>query len=599
MITERFNHTRLPELETAFRRRKIKDIWKNLVRQKIRKLDIKDIFDYFDFNYYIDNNIEHLRSNILNGTYKPQLPLIYEIEKKHGITRHMVIPQPSDILLLQTITEFVSSSVLSNAPSKKAFYSRDKDNIPHMKDLEPDEDFYLPTRELWKIYQKDILKFSQNKKYLVITDLSNYYDSIRMRDLRSVISNHTNINEVFLDLLFFIIEDISWLPDYLPYPEAGLPTINIEAIRMVAHTLLFEADAVLSANTDDTFARWMDDITFGVDHRRDGLNILNKLSAVLKSRGLALNLSKTQIIHSSEADNYFLFDENVYLNKQPEYPTTSKKRNDRILKETKLKFRQHLKNRSPKLWGKVTMRYLTFFAKWHNTYPLNIISSLYKENPSLRSHIAYYLKEIGPMKKCQNIMLDLFNNTPEYDDVSFNHLISVLLHWDFPVTPTSIDCVKHIESIIWKSTRDIRFYYLLQLYGKYKSSADILDFISKYENKWKTSPFLRRQALALTSRTIGDHRAKTEKILMSSIHSGITEVISLANNIRELSEISEPDNRIRQYLFYGDPPEKYPFNKFLILKTVLSSQNLKNRKYYESNANKYVQDRFYRKWLSI
>jgi len=125
---------------------------------------------------------------------------------------------------------------------------------------------------------------------LVTTDLTNYFDNIGLRELRHVISAIVKTKEVHLDLLFCLIEGLCWNPDYLPTTHKGLPTINIEAPRLLAHALLFEVDYVLKKRTKDSFVRWMDDINFGVSNLRSAKVILGEISDVLKSRGLALGI---------------------------------------------------------------------------------------------------------------------------------------------------------------------------------------------------------------------------------------------------------------------------------------------------------------------
>jgi len=178
----------------------------------------------------------------------------------------MVIPQPVDALVMQVLVESIADDVLESQPSKKAFYSRSKHTI-----LKPHEisEYGLTLRALWIKLQKIIYKFSKDKEFIITTDLSNYYDSIDIRELKKVLTSYLNSHsEVVIDLLFGIIENISWHPDYLPYSGRGLPTSNLEAIRLLAHSFLFEVDAVLKENTEDCFTRWMDDIVIGLIQKR-------------------------------------------------------------------------------------------------------------------------------------------------------------------------------------------------------------------------------------------------------------------------------------------------------------------------------------------
>mgnify|MGYP002395627616 FL=1 len=142
---------------------------------------------------------------ILSGTYKVSQPLIYRIEKKFGVCRHLVIPQPIDALVLQVLVEQVADKILSNQPSNNAFYSRDKHNVTHPHKI---EDYGFTWRQKWKQLQKKIYNFHDGKNLIVVTDLSNYYDSIDVEELRKVFTSYSKIDEVLIDLLFRIIEEI-------------------------------------------------------------------------------------------------------------------------------------------------------------------------------------------------------------------------------------------------------------------------------------------------------------------------------------------------------------------------------------------------------
>ncbi len=302
MHTERFQRLRKKALDIVFEKAAAVKIWRSTVRNQLRGMDIKDLYDHYDFNYNIDDRIQAIKASILDGTYTIGTPLIYKTEKKYGICRHMVIPQPEDALILQCLIENVSASVLKRQPSKNAFYSRDKHNAkkPHEA-----VEYGMSFREQWKVLQKQIYNFTDAFSYLVVTDLTNYFDSIDLRELRRVFSSQVDADEVVVDLIFKIVEGLSWKPDYLPYSHRGLPTANIEPIRLLAHSFLFEIDQILKERTNENFARWMDDITCGIDDKRKGISLLSDVSDVLKSRGLALNLSKTQILSAEEAHFHF------------------------------------------------------------------------------------------------------------------------------------------------------------------------------------------------------------------------------------------------------------------------------------------------------
>ncbi|WP_444679089.1 RNA-directed DNA polymerase [Halomonas sp. E19] len=212
--------------------------------------------------------------------------------------------------MLQVLVEHVAEQIVKHQPSGNAFYSRDKHNVGKPHEV---AEYGLNFRQQWKKLQKEIYRFNEDKKLIIVTDLSNYYDSIGINELKKVFLGYIEANEVLVDVLFRVIEEISWKPDYLPYSARGLPTSNLEAIRLLAHSFLFEVDEVLEKKTNNNFTRWMDDIVIGVDSRREAIELISSVSDMLKSRGLALNLSKTAIYDSKDARFHFQIEENKYL----------------------------------------------------------------------------------------------------------------------------------------------------------------------------------------------------------------------------------------------------------------------------------------------
>lgn len=351
--TARFSIVRERVLGSLFTTKNLSSIWRNVVRAQMRSLNVIDLHDYYDFSSNIAEKAKEIRSQIIKAQYKASSPLIYRLEKRYGICRNIMIPTPSDALVFQTITEYLAPLVQKAQPTEKAYYSRDKHTLklPHQF-----QQTRYPWFILWPRFQKDIWKFTNDCPYLVVTDVTDFFDNIGLRELRHIISSRVKVEEVVLDLLFNIIEQLAWTPDYLPTSMRGLPTINIEAFRLLPHMMLFEIDEILNKYAHGNFVRWMDDINIGVNSKDEAFAILGNVNDVLKSRGLALNLSKTDIYTAAEAKNHFMFDENMYLDQ-----VNKAKAADPDFAQTKAeflrRFRLHLKNSNLKNWDKVTKRY--------------------------------------------------------------------------------------------------------------------------------------------------------------------------------------------------------------------------------------------------
>lgn len=227
------------------------------------------------------------------------------------MSRHQLIPSPEDAVVLQSIVESISPIISNAQPSDRAYYSRS--HAAPKSEADIDETFPYAWWELWPRFQEQIYEFTRTFDYVVITDISNYFDNIIFRQLRNVLASYGKIEETLLDFLFYIVEAFVWRPDYLPLSGMGLPQLNYDAPRLLGHSFLFEIDKYLHEKTNGNFVRWMDDIDFGVDHIHEAKEILRGLDELLLTRGIRLNMGKTKVLNMAEAEKYFIPNENRYI----------------------------------------------------------------------------------------------------------------------------------------------------------------------------------------------------------------------------------------------------------------------------------------------
>ncbi|MCC7331786.1 MAG: RNA-directed DNA polymerase [Flavobacteriales bacterium] len=597
MQTERFNRLRKAALSKIFEKKKITDVWRKIVKNQLRNLDLKDLYDHYDFNYNIDERAIAIKNEILSGTYKVSQPLIYRIEKKFGVCRHLVIPQPIDALVLQVLVETIADNILSNQPSENAFYSRDKHNVslPHTAD-----DYGFTWRQQWKQLQKKIYNFHEDKELIVVTDLSNYYDSIDIEELRKVFTSYSKIDEVLIDLLFRIIEEISWKPDYLPYSKRGLPTTNVEGIRLLAHSFLYEVDEVIMQKTNNSFTRWMDDIVIGVDSRKEAIETISSVSDMLKTRGLALNLAKTNIYDEDAGYHHFQIDSNRYIDSIE----TIKKEDvnyKKVCSELHKKFKLHFKDTSSKYWDKIAKRYITTYSKLKSTALLTLLSEKYVNYPGLRSHLLMYLSNVGYKKKSSEVVLEILDEMDIFDDISLYQICLLVTQWEIPVNDQSKDFLSKFESKItafsFKRKLPSDFYCVLWFKAKYNHPEDLLKFIEKYKNLWQTDSFLRRQVTAILSRLVVTNSKAVEKLLFNQISSGITNTVTLANQIFLFSKVERLDGKLSLYLFPKNYQRPYPLGKFIVLCSVLNSESIRTNQAIKVKVKEHINDPYFLKWL--
>jgi hypothetical protein len=245
------------DLDYAFQSQKIIKVWKNTVRYGLRKQPLEDIHDFLDIHRNIQVFASRLRKDVLDGHYIPSSPEFVHLEKRDGISRRLAIPEPADALALQCIVEVLESELKKAQPSQKSYYSRT--HTP--ADVEQvDGTFAYPWWILWAQFQQRIWKFAESHLYIVVADIANYFDCIPLASLRNTLASCGKFSENLLNFLFYLLEAFSWRPYYMPHSGVGLPQINFDAPRLLAHAYLFKVDEELEKITNGDFVRWMDDL---------------------------------------------------------------------------------------------------------------------------------------------------------------------------------------------------------------------------------------------------------------------------------------------------------------------------------------------------
>jgi hypothetical protein len=595
--TARFELQRRQQLLELFVNGRMVNLWKSMVKQQMRDFTITDLHDYYDFNYAIGSRVDSIIERVLAGQYRAEMPLIYREEKSLGVCRHIQIPAPSDALVFQLLTDALYESVKANQPAEGAFYARDRHNLslPHQMDQANQYPWFI----LWPKFQKQIWNFTKRHKFLVTTDISNYYDNIGLRELRHVISAIVSTHEVYLDLLFSLIEDLSWNPDYLPANHKGLPTINIEAPRLLAHAFLFEVDHVLKDRTDNNFVRWMDDINFGISDIGEAKIILGELNDVLKSRGLALNLSKTEIMTTKQASSHFMFKQNLRLDGLRRKAKNLKSEGAKVKLATKVseELEVHRKDRKIRNADKVTKRYFTILGDLGVPVALNQAVEIYSLCPQLRDSVLYFFGRLPFSPEVARAFVRLTTNTKHYDDATRFRLISAIVEWPVPRTRTGIAFVNRVKEALDNPATPFDWLCQIVFLSKYGEPNEILN--STISGRKYKEPFFARQRVAALTRVLAIKRETVLDQWQMETLKGSPDSASVASNLLLFARGSFPlkNDKCYFYLFPPSKPKKYPLSKFLILCAIASSDNIELIHSKRDAISEFVKDDWYKHWL--
>jgi hypothetical protein len=597
--TARFELQRHEQLKTLFKAETITKVWRASVKDQMRAFEIKDVYDYYDFNFAIEQQATAIAEKVLSGHYRAEAPLVYRLEKKHGVCRHLMVLSPSDALVFQLIADVLHPQIVNAQPSKGAYYARARHrlSLPHEhKDAKS-----YPWFVLWPKFQQDILNFTKSCRYLVTTDLTNYFDNIGLRELRHVISAITKTDEVYLDLLFALIEDLSWKPDYLPTSHKGLPTIHIDAIRLLAHALLFEVDFVLKQRTKGNFVRWMDDINFGINDLNTANVILGEVNDVLKSRGLALNLAKTEILTGTEAQKHFLFRENLRLNTLVRRTNRLKteKAKKRVAKICELRLRDHLRDCKERNKNRITKRYLSLLRSLGIPVALKEVVEMFRREPELRPPILNYLSRLPFEKSSGDAFLRLIGETEFLDDVTLFSCIVALVDWEIPHNTRGEGFLAKVRSQLPLTKNSFGWMCEIYLLAKYGEPREVLTAQGRARKLRAKEPFFARQSMAILPRCLGIKHDEVRTIWQSEVSTGTSDSASVANNLLLFLDgnFPKPNDRVSFYLFPRNKQRPYPLSKFLLLCVLASSEARRGSKSKRQQISDHATDCWYRHWL--
>ncbi|MBE9157764.1 RNA-directed DNA polymerase [Nodosilinea sp. LEGE 06152] len=590
------------DLDHAFQTQKVIKVWKSTIRNALRNQPLEDLHDFLDIHRNIGSFSERLRQDILAGHYNPSSPEFVHLEKRDGIPRRLVIPEPSDALALQCIVEVLEKEIKNNQPSKNSFYSRSHN--PEGVD-KVDDSFPYPWWMLWPEFQNRIWKFTKSHKYVVVADIANYFDCIPLGSLRNTISSCGHFSENLLNFLFYMLEAFSWRPYYMPHSGVGLPQINFDAPRLLAHAYLFKVDEELEKFTDGDFVRWMDDVDAGVDSREEGKKLLRNLDNVLASQGLRLNANKTKILSAKEAVEYFKIQENRRLTviqnciKEGIGNEKTKMQQKILLKSYFERFNE--KPRSGQ-WDKVFKRYLTLFGILEDPHIDKFIPPIIADCPSLRGAAFKYFIRLGINSRRLNILERFLLSGDCEDDVSLFEAVQCLIAWHTPTSGKTVDRMLVLaKNLVRKNgfSSPSRVTASLWLTAKYGSRNDLISLIQSTKGVWEKSGWTARQVAAITPLL-----SKQDRLLVAetATQNGLLQALEVLAHISSIKRMQSLDKQLSSYLMHQPSPnwDHYPLPK-VILAIAIFQGKLKPalKEKLRDNMTDFIQDKRYKYLLNV
>lgn len=522
-----------------------------------------DSVDNLDFHLTKTIASHKLSRLILEGSYTPGRSVRVLVEKSKGLCRQIVIPHVYDAIVLQCLSDAFYAQVKGKAPSKNAFFEQ-KDHSFSQKDLP------YGTFGAWLRFQQTLFNFSKSKKFIIVTDIANYYDSISYIHLRNSLSCLSGVDESVIDMLIFVLSSLLWQPDYSPRVEIGLPQMNLDAPRVMAHCLLYELDGFLSSQKDVEFARFMDDIDVGVDSIKDAKEILKCIDLILQAKQIRLNSGKTRIMTSSDAYSHFCIYQNAFLDAfVPRVETKLSAAAPLIAEKAKIRSRI-LTGLSKGVFDhgngeKVLKRWMTLATKTGTSIPPGELYSMFLLRPSIRTNVLRSMQAKGYRKRHLSILNQVALSGQIVDEAAWldttNSLLGNLFKSKNNIGLSNFDPQTYFG-----------FYLSSYLLSRTFQTEALLELIMKYYTNWRLHPLLGRLVASfLPQFTQSGLESELVSIATRSGNQGALDILNFYSRLeseKSLFHFAIPQLKAQN----PSLPLKYIYPKFLTLMVALNNK---------------------------
>lgn len=586
------------DIRKVFAASRLSHTWRTKVRDKMRNHVLPDPIEHLDFHLNLSANCDQIAQLVCSGHYLPAPAHRILMEKSKGLCRQIVIPHVRDALVLQCLSDALYADIRGKAPSTRSFFEPEDHTFSNVRKSILGIPRYGPFRA-WLNFQTALFKFTDDKEYIVRTDIANYYDYISYTHLRNIVASAIDVRESILDMLIFILSGLLWQPDYAPRVEVGLPQMDIDAVRILAHCFLYELDAFLEKDRID-FVRYMDDIDIGVDSVNDARRILRDMDLILHTRQVRLNTGKTEIMRSRDAERHFRVRENFILDSVVRHIDRRLANRQSIHRE-----RKHIRRALRKYYKhkkfddgngeKILARLLTLSRKMDAKVDGRILDDILRRRPGARD-AALGVIEWQPLDPIVTTRMSTFlTSAIIVDEWTYIEAANAIVHSEVRTKRPTINGIRtivyHLEA---KSFFGV--YAAIWLMSKYEEAERIYAHLLTTQNVWRSDVWLGRLVGGLSPVFHGTvEESRFRNLVRSARNSGAEEVSDFHGMLRTDTKAV---GGVRKFVLAPNPSKRLGIThaKFLMLLSILANDAISDRqKAQYLNAHRGAwKDAFYR-----
>lgn len=248
---------------------------------------------------YSENVYNLLMIALKEEVYTPEKSETYSIPKEGFTTRNAIQTTFLDRVIYQAVVDFIAQELDSKAIPYNVYSSRYNYNLGNNFDY-----FFYNSVEQWRKFQYQIHDcLTEDRPYLVVTDITNFYDNISTSSLFNTLSDFKRLAtekqkfEKAIDLLKTLVS--KW---QLPQNEIGGISQNRDPSAFLANLFLARIDKAMIGQFPNYY-RFMDDIRIICKDKFEARRALMILIRELRDLGLNLNSQKTKILNKNDEND--------------------------------------------------------------------------------------------------------------------------------------------------------------------------------------------------------------------------------------------------------------------------------------------------------
>lgn len=346
----------VPSLRELCTLPRLQSTWR-ILRKEISKAPVRDCLDYLENDATSYSWLKQIQERLLDGTYRPHPPGRREEAKSNGAYRVITVPAIDDVAVFRHLADYVYRRAKMYEPPG-SYFSRRFAFAPIGKKMDRLSDTdYLAFFDVWLRYNyyRKHLGLCDLFKYVVVTDITNYFESIQHTLLLEYLATYGVPREA-LGVLGKLLDVLRPTAGHSASPSMGLPVDIYDCSRTLAHIFLFEHDRRIAAEVGKSgYIRWMDDQNIGVRSKVEGRRIIRKMVESLASQRLSVNAGKTKILSPKDLAEYFWLESNESLDAL-ETKVAKKTKSSDLLDEFEYLWKRVVSSPKAGHWDKVIKR---------------------------------------------------------------------------------------------------------------------------------------------------------------------------------------------------------------------------------------------------